>query len=319
MSVGLTPSNVISRVYGISVEGTSIDCSSGFAAAPCTMQVNGSANVSNDIRLELTDGGFNQAGSAFYATPVEITAFSTEFSFQLSNAVADGFTFTLQRVGPKALGSSGAGLGYAGIRDSIALKFDFFNDAGEGSDSTGIYANGVGPTVPAINLAGTGINLASDDPFDVQLDYANFNLDVTITDVVTQKQWATALNVDIPAATAGQTAYVGFTGGTNATGSASQKILNWTYLAGTPSTPVTPQPTFSLNAGTYAGTQALTLTDSNTKARIYYTTDGTNPSTASAVYSGKIQVSASETIQAIALAPGDLVSPPVARTYTINP
>ena len=40
----------------------------------------------------------------------------------------------------------GSGLGYAGVGQSIAVKFDINSNAGEGSSSTGLYINGASPT-----------------------------------------------------------------------------------------------------------------------------------------------------------------------------
>src|SRR6201999_2198222 len=120
--------------------------------------------------LQITEGGQNEAGSAFWTTPVNIQAFTTNFTFQLSSAVADGFTFTIQNVGPTALGGIGGGLGYgpnpatgtpAGIAHSVAVKFDIYSNAGEGTDSTGVFLNGAVPTTPAIDLTSSGIVLSS--------------------------------------------------------------------------------------------------------------------------------------------------------------
>lgn len=65
-----------------------------------------------------------------------------------------------------------------------------------------------------------------------------------------------------------------------------------------------PAPTFDPAAGTYAGAQSVTISDTAPNATIYYTTDGSAPTTKSNAYSGAITVSKSETINAIAVASG---------------
>jgi hypothetical protein len=210
----------------------SINFPNGFAAAEGPMTFNGSTDV-DDVRLQLTNGNANQAGSAFYATPVNIQAFTTQFTFQLSNPTGDGITFAIQNAGPNAIGGYGGGLGYSGIRNSVAIKFDLFNDAGEGPNSTGLYVNGAAPTVPAINLAGTGIDLHSGDFMNATITYNGTNLTLTLTDAVSLATFSTSFAINIPATVGGNTAYVGFTGGTGAL-TASQKILTWNYLAGAP-------------------------------------------------------------------------------------
>jgi len=42
-----------------------------------------------------------------------------------------------------------------GIATSVAVKFDLYDNSGEGTNSTGIYVNGASPTMPATTrLAG---------------------------------------------------------------------------------------------------------------------------------------------------------------------
>ncbi len=65
-----------------------------------------------------------------------------------------------------------------------------------------------------------------------------------------------------------------------------------------------PTPIMFPTPGTFNGPQGVTLTDSNPSAKIYYTLDGSPPSTSSTPYSGAISVSASTTIRAIAVANG---------------
>ena len=92
-----------------------------------------------------------------------VSSFTTDFTFQLLNPNADGFTFTIQNAGTTALGSGGGGLGYQIIGKSVAVKFDLYDNSGEGPDSTGLYKNGAAPTMPAINLTPSGVNLHRGD------------------------------------------------------------------------------------------------------------------------------------------------------------
>ena len=194
------------------------------------LTLNGGAAL-NGTRLRLTDGNADEARSAFYTVPVNVQQFTTSFEFQLTNPNADGFTFTIQEAGPTALGDSGGGLGYAGMHTSAAVKFDLYSNSGEGPDSTGLYTNGASPTVPAVNLSGTGINLHSGDLFNAQITYNGATLTVVITDTVTNASATQNYTVNIPSiVNSPTTAYVGFTGGTGGL-TAVQDILNWSYAA----------------------------------------------------------------------------------------
>ncbi len=225
------------------------------------LQLNGATTYSG-TSLQLTNGGLNEAGSAFYATPVNIAAFTTDFNFQLVAAQADGFAFVIQNAGPTALGAHGSGLGFQSIAQSVAIKFDLYNNAGEGPDSTGLFTDGAEPTVPAVNLTGTPINLHSGDPFAAHITYDGTNLTLTLTDSSTLGTWSYSWPINIPATVGGTTAYVGFTGGTGGTTS-TQNINSWTYLA-TLSTPNYPAgfdgAGLQLNGAAYSGT-SLQLTN----------------------------------------------------------
>ena len=80
-------------------------------------------------------------------------------------------------------------------------------------------------------------------------------------------------------------------------------LQNINYLTATyrMNLPVAPAPVFSPNAGSYPGTQTVTISDAVAGATIYYTTDGTIPTFNSAIYAGPIPVSTSETLVAAAI------------------
>jgi hypothetical protein len=202
-----------------------IDFGNGFNGNALTLS---GASRYDGARLQLTDGQAGEAASAFYSSPVHIGSFTTDFSFQLTNAMAEGFTFTIQGVGPSALGGSGGALGYAGIPNSAAVKFDLNDNGGEGSDSTGLYTKGATPTLPAVNFASTGINLHSGDVFNVHMTYDGNTLIVKEVDSTQPAAATQSYSVNIASLVGGNLAYVGFTASTG-NGTAIQEILGWSY------------------------------------------------------------------------------------------
>lgn len=77
-------------------------------------------------------------------------------------------------------------------------------------------------------------------------------------------------------------------------------------------------PTFSQEGGSYCGTQSVTISCSTGGASIYYTTDGTTPTSSSTLYSSAISVSADMTIKAIAVKDGLIDSEVATATYSIT-
>lgn len=302
---GFTSSAVAGGLYTIQISSTTANFSSGFAGSSTAITFNGSTKL-DDTRLQLTDGGTNEASSAFLNTPLNIQAFTTTFAFQLSNPLGEGITFTMQGNSPTALGQSAGGLGYGasttggtgGIPKSIAIKLDYVSNQGEGTDSTGLYQNGAAPTLPALDMTSSGIKLVSGDTISARLTYDGAILAMTLSDNVNQTSYSTSWPINIPAVVGGNAAYVGFTGATS-TLTSSQKIETWTFTSNAP------PPKFSLPAGTYFGSQTVTISDAGSGTpTIYYTTDGSTPNTSSTKYTGAITVSASETLNAIAVAAG---------------
>jgi hypothetical protein len=76
-------------------------------------------------------------------------------------------------------------------------------------------------------------------------------------------------------------------------------------------------PTFSAAGGAYTTTQTVTISDATAGATIYYTINGTTPTTSSTKYTGAISVKSTETLKAIAIASGHTASGVASATYAI--
>jgi chitobiase/beta-hexosaminidase-like protein/ASPM-SPD-2-Hydin domain-containing protein len=75
-----------------------------------------------------------------------------------------------------------------------------------------------------------------------------------------------------------------------------------------------PSPTFTPAPGNYTTPQSVKLSDTDSKAAIYYTVDGSTPSASSHLYSAPLNISASTSIRAIAI-DGTVTSQIVTGTY----
>ena len=321
LAPGYTIGGVASAPYTIATSSTLlVNDAAGFASASGLSLLGGALLTNNALQLSLA-GGANNASAAWFATPVNIQTFTSDFYFSIQEIshIADGFTFTLQNspAGLNALGGMNGGLGYQGIASSVAVKFDIFDNAGEGVDSTGFYTNGAAPTVPAVDMTST-VNLLGPDILHAHITYDGTTLTLTLIDTVSGLSFTTSSAMNIPAIIGGNTAYAGFTAGPGAT----QTILNWTYVGSSASTPATATPIFTPAPGTYGGAQSVTITDGTSGAVIYYTTDGTVPTTTtSPVYSSSsppISVNTNETLKAIAVASGYTTSAVATAAYKIR-
>ncbi len=317
---GMQDSAIASAKYTINTATLAIDYSGGFTAGG--LQMNGSAALSSN-RLRITPALGAQQGSAFFSSAVNIQSFTTDFDFQITQPTADGFTFTIQGSGPTAIGGTGQALGYGSsntpsIKNSMAIKFDLFSNAGEGPDSTGIFTNGARPTVPSIDLTGTGIDLHNGDVYTVHMTYDGAVLRMVISDETNPVvvPYTLAFDVNIPSLVGGSSAWAGFTG---ATGSklAVQDVLDWSLSAGGSVTPTVATPTFNPPAGSYTSAQTVTLSDDTSGSTIYYTVDGTTPTLNSTQYTGPISVTTTTTVKAMAVATGMQSSGVATATYTL--
>jgi hypothetical protein len=231
----LPNSNVATAAYVIQTGGSTINYGGGFNSSTGLSLV-GSAKVTNNLLQMTTAGPSASQGSAWFSNPVSIGAFTTDFNFQLLSAKGGGFTFTIQNAGVSALGPGGSGLGYGasqpggtgGIKRSVAIKFDIYNNDGEGTDSTGYYSNGASPTIPATSMSGFGVTLNSGHIFHAHITYDGTNLKMVLTDTSTSASFTTTSAINIPSIIGAGTAHVGFTGASSGGAGVTTDMLNWT-------------------------------------------------------------------------------------------
>ncbi len=118
-------------------------------------------------------------------------------------------------------------------------------------------------------------------------------------------------NAGLAAGTYTETVTVTYNGGATASAQVSFQVTERETTA---------TPEFSLTQGSYIGAQTLTISCPTADAKIYYTTDGTDPTEKSTIYNSEI-ISLSEgqtkTIKAFAVKEGMKPSAVVSATYTI--
>jgi len=99
-------------------------------------------------------------------------------------------------------------------------------------------------------------------------------------------------------------------------GTSSSSETDGTYTITSPPPPPA-APSFSPAPGTYSSTQSVTISDTTVGASIFYTTDGSTPTTSSTKYTGPVAIATTTTLKAIANDSGG-TSPETDGTYTIT-
>lgn len=94
-------------------------------------------------------------------------------------------------------------------------------------------------------------------------------------------------------------------------------VVSQTFTLSGGGTPTASTPTFSPGTEGFSVSASVTLADSTPGATIHFTTDGSTPTTSSAVYTGPITVTANTTINALAVASGYLNSAVGTASYTL--
>jgi len=221
--------------------GTSLTC------------VGDAGTVGSVLRVTPSAGG--QSGAANSTTPITLGAgavFSTQFQFRISETggidPADGFTFLLA-ADPSGLGSSGQGMGYEGVVNSVAIEFDTYPNGdpdvantsnhvsvdrnghvadGSGQDDlAGVFPYGQSDCDHTNNIR-TGC-LSNGDVWTANITYNGSALTVGFQDAGHPPQLnQIVLPIDIAADLGTTSAFVGFTAGTGS-GFENHDILSWQF------------------------------------------------------------------------------------------
>lgn len=224
-------------LFSLPANAQIIDHSQGFATHN-DLTANGISTFNGTTAL-LTPNRQGVSGTVFSNEKVSISRFTNTFTFSMTNfggsghggPGADGIIFIIQSNAPTSIGVSGGNLGFVGIGNSVGVKFDIYQNAGDPSNNcTGLFTNGAGP-YGGINLNSTGVNLRSGNLLQADMSYDGSVLKVTITDTVTHHSASQTYTVDIPRIVNSQTAYVGFGSGTGAS-DATQQIGTWKFTSG---------------------------------------------------------------------------------------
>jgi len=91
----------------------------------------------------------------------------------------------------------------------------------------------------------------------------------------------------------------------------------WEYRLASATESRTDTPAFSVNPGPSSGVELVTITDATPTAAMYYSTNATSSAPVWSAYTDPVEVTSSETLSAIAIAPGELPSTPKSQTYEL--
>ena len=215
-----------------------------------------------------------------------------------------------------AWGASPTTLDYSSKGYANNTSLDGVELATDDGNVTITLGKGSGGTLPAYYTTGTGARTYASNTITVDagtytisqidFDFSQNSKDYSVsagTYTKANSQWKGSANSVVF---------------TTETGSGHNRIrsITVTYSSGGGSTVATP--TFSPAAGSYSSAQSVTISCGTAGSTIYYTTDGSTPTTSSSVYSSAISVSSTTTIKALATKAGMTDSGVASATYTIT-
>jgi hypothetical protein len=300
-----------------------------------------------------TDGSTPTATSPTYATAVPVATTTTIKAIATATGKTDSAvasaTYTLQAGTPVISPAAGTyataqSVTISGATPGAAIHYTINGSTPSSTSPT--YATAIALPVGATAATTTIKAIALATGFaDSAVASSTFVIDPNATPAAAPTfsppagTYALAQTVTLSTATAGTTIYYTTDGSTPTAAStvystpvpvAASLTLKAIAAGGghTPSTvasaayvinlPQAATPTFSPGAGTYTSAQSVIISSTTTGAVIYYTADGSAPTTASTLYSAAVPVAASKTLKAIATATGFATSAVGTASYVIG-
>jgi hypothetical protein len=295
----------------------------------------GTVTLANNLQSYTVSSGIGSFGTTGSTQNLSMSGQATV------NATLQPITFTTattsvtwsSSIPPITLSATGGGSGNP-------VVFSILSGGGtlSGTNNNTLTLTGVGSTVIAANQAGgvvSGITYAAASQTTETITVNPVGIVATPTLSVAAGTYTATQSVSISDSTSGSSIYYTIDGSTptpsstlysgaitvattttvNAiaveTGYTSSAIASASY------TIAVPTPTFSVATGSYTATQTVSIADTMSGSTIYYTLNGTTPTTSSTLYSGAITVAATTTVNAIAVATGYTNSSVATATYTI--
>jgi glucose/arabinose dehydrogenase len=203
------------------------------------LNLNGAANRLGTT-IELTPDQVHSRGSAYYATPLQVnanTGFKTQFQFvldgQAGSAGADGFSFVLQNSaeGARALGGVGSYVGLGDVLNSLAVKFDTYQNPGDIAGNTvSIVRNGDVYNPVVVQATPFDLNNGATYSAWVEYDGLTNQLTVFLADGTAKPPTAILTTTTDLFTTVGNQAFVGFTAAAGGIAN-RQSITGWQFQA----------------------------------------------------------------------------------------
>ncbi|MEU4427658.1 L-type lectin-domain containing protein [Actinoplanes sp. NPDC024001] len=242
---GLLVSALLSVLAGVHAGGASAADGDALTLKPIdtgyaeSLALNGTAMVTSERGahrvIRLTNGSFKEAGSAWSTQQVDLTeSFETSFKAYLHHGKpgADGIAFLAQGAGPRALGGWGGGLGYRGIRNSVAVEFDTYQNTPDPSSNHLAVVLGGNPDHHSAAAEASMPLLGKPFQARVRYDAAGHNLKVYVRSLSAGATENLLLNqtVDLAKGAGTENGWIGFTAATGEVTS-RQDVYDWTIDA----------------------------------------------------------------------------------------